>query len=147
MTDPAGLDRRFRGESVGRALDLVGEKWTLLILREAFFGVKRYGQFVRNLGIPRPTLSARLKSLVEAGLVRRVPYAEDREEYRLTPAGLELFPAIVILMKWGDAHVPDPDGPPIVLEHNACGKAVDAFLACRCCGGEITAHDVTAREG
>ncbi|MGI5498794.1 winged helix-turn-helix transcriptional regulator [Lentzea sp. CA-135723] len=147
MTDPAGLDRRFRGESVGRALDLVGERWTLLILREAFFGVKRYGQFVRNLSIPRPTLSARLKTLVEAGLLERVPYAEDREEYRLTPAGLELFPAIVILMKWGDAHVPDPDGPPIVLEHNACGKPVDAFLACRCCGGEITAHDVTAREG
>ncbi|MFD4669718.1 winged helix-turn-helix transcriptional regulator [Lentzea sp. NPDC058450] len=147
MTDPTALGRRFRGESVGRALDLVGEKWTLLILREAFFGVKRYGQFVRNLSIPRPTLSARLKTLVEAGLLERVPYAEDREEYRLTPAGLELFPAIVILMKWGDAHVPDPDGPPIVLEHNACGRTVDAFLACRCCGEEITAHDVTAREG
>ncbi|MFD5826417.1 winged helix-turn-helix transcriptional regulator [Lentzea sp. NPDC060358] len=147
MIDPAAHDRRFRGESVGRALDLVGEKWTLLILREAFFGVRRYGQFVRNLSIPRPTLSARLRTLVDAGLLQRVPYAEDREEYRLTQAGLELFPAIVILMKWGDAHVPDPGGPPIVLEHNACGQTADAFLACRCCGEEITAHNVTAHGG
>jgi DNA-binding HxlR family transcriptional regulator len=147
MIDSDALDRRFRGESVGRALDLVGERWTLLILREAFFGVKRYGQFVRNLNIPRPTLSARLKSLVDAGLLQRVPYAEDRDEYRLTQAGLELFPAIVILMKWGDTHVPDPDGPAVVLEHSTCGKVADAFLACRCCGEEITAHNVTAHSG
>ncbi|MFS8097109.1 helix-turn-helix transcriptional regulator [Lentzea alba] len=139
------LDRRFRGESVGRALDLVGEKWTLLILREAFFGVRRYGQFVRNLTIPRPTLSARLKTLVEAGLLDRVPYAEDRDEYRLTQAGLELFPAIVILMKWGDRYVPDLEGPAVVLEHNPCGQVGDAYLACRCCGEEITTHNVTAR--
>lgn len=145
MTD--SLDRRFRGESVGRALDLVGERWTLLILREAFFGVRRYGQFVRNLNIPRPTLSARLKSLVDAGLLQRAPYAEDREEYRLTSAGLELFPAIVILMKWGDRYVPDPDGPAVVLEHSACGQVGEAYLACRCCGEEITAHNVTARPG
>lgn len=146
MIDSDALDRRFRGESVGRALDLVGERWTLLILREAFFGVRRYGQFVRNLTIPRPTLSARLKSLVEAGLLQRVPYAEDRDEYRLTSAGLELFPAIVILMKWGDTYVPDPDGPAVVLEHGSCGVA-DVYLACRCCGGEISAHNVTARPG
>jgi DNA-binding HxlR family transcriptional regulator len=88
----------------------VGEQWTLLILREAFFGVRRYGQFVRNLNIPRPTLSARLKSLVDAGLLQRVPYAEDREEYRLTEAGLELFPAIVILMKWGTGTCRIPTG-------------------------------------
>ncbi|MDX8029360.1 helix-turn-helix domain-containing protein [Lentzea sp. BCCO 10_0856] len=144
MIDPGALDRRFRGESVGRALDLVGERWTLLILREAFFGVRRYGQFVRNLSIPRPTLSARLKSLVEAGLLERVAYAEDRDEYRLTQAGLELFPAIVVLMKWGDTYVPDPDGPPVVLEHSACGEVAEAFLACRCCGEEITAHNVVA---
>lgn len=147
MIESDALGRRFRGESVGRALDLVGEKWTLLILREAFFGVRRYGQFVRNLNIPRPTLSARLRTLVDANLVERVPYADDRDEYRLTQAGLELFPAIVILMKWGDRYVPDPDGPPIVLEHNACGQAGDAFVACRCCGQEITAHNVTARSG
>src|SRR5881227_4011054 len=98
------LSHRFDGESVGRALALVGERWTLLILREAFFGVRRYGQLARNMRIPRPTLSARLRTLVGAGLLERVPYASDplRHEYRLTQAGIELFPSIVALMRWGD---------------------------------------------
>ena len=89
------LSHRFDGESVGRTLGLVGERWTLLILREAFFGVRRFGQLARNLGIPRPTLSARLRTLVDAGLLARVPYARDpdRHEYRLTDAGRDLFPA------------------------------------------------------
>ena len=71
------LSHRFEAESVSRALALVGEKWTMLILREAFFGVRRYGQLVRNLGIPRPTLSARLRTLVDAGLLERVRYATE----------------------------------------------------------------------
>jgi DNA-binding HxlR family transcriptional regulator len=85
------LSHRFEADSVGRTLALVGEKWTMLILREAFFGVRRYGQLVRNLGIPRPTLSARLRRLVDAGLLERVRYATepDRYEYRLTRAGIE----------------------------------------------------------
>src|SRR5258705_10410291 len=99
------LSHRFEGESVGRALALVGERWTLLILREAFFGVRRYGQLARNLGIPRPTLSARLRTLVDAGLLQRVGYASgpDRYEYRLTHAGFELFGATVTLLRWGYA--------------------------------------------
>lgn len=98
------LSHRFEGESVGRALELVGERWTLLILREAFFGVRRFGQLARNLGIPRPTLSSRLRMLVEVGLFDRVPYSSDpeRHEYRLTEAGRDLFAAIVVLMQWGD---------------------------------------------
>src|SRR3977135_3294833 len=101
------LSHRFEADSVSRALGLVGEKWTLLILREAFFGVRRYGQLVRNLGIPRPTLSARLRTLVDAGLLERVPYATepDRHEYRLTRAGIDLFPSIITLMRWRDAHL------------------------------------------
>src|SRR5260370_39912922 len=115
MGATSDLSHRFEGESVGRALALVGERWTLLILREAFFGVRRYGQLARNLGIPRPTLSLRLRTLVDAGLLDRAPYAADRYEYRLTAAGRELFPAIVALMRWGDAHLAGPEGPPIVL--------------------------------
>ncbi|MBP2478362.1 DNA-binding HxlR family transcriptional regulator [Crossiella equi] len=147
--DAQAHPRRFRGESVGRALDLVGERWTLLILREAFFGVRRYAQFVRNLGIPRPTLSARLKTLVETGLFTKVAYAAepDRFEYRLTQAGRELFPAIVVLMHWGDRYVPHPDGPPVVLAHNDCGQPADVYLACRHCGGEVGTHSVTAHPG
>src|SRR5260370_40714350 len=106
------LSHRFEGESVGGTLALVGERWTLLILREAFFGVRRFGQLVRNLGIPRPTLSSRLRMLVDAGLLERVPYSRDpdRFEYRLTDAGRDLFVAIVVLMRWGDKHLPHPSG-------------------------------------
>ncbi|HEV7789522.1 MAG: hypothetical protein QOC83_2557 [Pseudonocardiales bacterium] len=149
MTVGDELRHRFDGESVGRALDLVGEKWTLLILREAFFGVRRYGQLARNLAIPRPTLSARLRTLVEAGLLDRVRYATDpdRHEYRLTRAGQDLYPAIVVLMRWGDSYLAGPAGPPIVLRHHSCGEPAEAFLACRHCGEEITAHNVTPEPG
>jgi DNA-binding HxlR family transcriptional regulator len=141
------LNHRFDADSVGRTLGLVGERWTLLILREAFFGVRRYGQLARNLGIPRPTLSLRLRTLLDAGLLDRVPYATDRYEYRLTEAGLDLFPAIVALMRWGDAHLAGPEGPPIALRHNACRELADPYLACRSCGGEIDAHGVTPERG
>jgi DNA-binding HxlR family transcriptional regulator len=143
------LAHRFDGESVGRALSLVGERWTLLILREAFFGVRRFGQLARNINIPRPTLSSRLRTLVDAGLLERVPYARgpDRCEYRLTPAGRDLFPAIVALMRWGDMHLSGPEGPPIVLRHHVCGHIAEARLTCQHCGGEIDAHNVTPEPG
>jgi DNA-binding HxlR family transcriptional regulator len=143
------LSHRFDGESVGRTLALVGERWTLLILREAFFGVRRYGELVRNLGIPRPTLSARLRTLVDAGLLERVPYSRDpdRHEYRLTDPGRELFPAIVALMRWGDAHLAGPEGPPIVLRHDACGEIADPRLSCCHCGLQIDVGNVTPEPG
>ena len=127
MVAAADLSHRFEAESVGRALELVGERWTLLILREAFFGVRRFGQLVRNLNIPRPTLSSRLRMLVDAGLLERVLYSSEpeRHEYRLTDAGLDLFSAIVALMRWGDEHLPHPNGPPVVLRHRACGEIAD----------------------
>ncbi len=143
------LSHRFEGESVGRALALLGERWTLLILREAFFGVRRYGQLARNLNIPRPTLSSRLRTLVEHGVLERVLYARDpdRHEYRLTDAGRDLFPAIVTLMSWGDVHLAGPEGPPIVLRHKACGEIADPRLTCPHCGEEIQARDVTPEPG
>src|ERR1700712_2490805 len=143
------LSHRFEAESVGRALELVGERWALLILREAFFGVKRFGQLARNLSIPRPTLSSRLRMLVDGGLLDRVPYSQDpeRHEYRLTDAGHDLFGAIVVLMRWGDQHLPNPDGPPIVLRHHACGEVADPRLVCHCCGGENTARKVQPQRG
>jgi DNA-binding HxlR family transcriptional regulator len=149
VADETDLTHRFEGDSVSRALDLVGERWTLLILREAFFGVRRYGQFARNLHIPRPTLSARLRKLVDAGLLKRVQYASDpdRHEYRLTTAGRELFAAIVVLMRWGDTHLAGPEGPPIVLTHDVCGQVTHPKLTCDVCGEEITARNVTPRRG
>src|SRR4051812_34385398 len=149
MTKTDQLAHRFDGESVGRTLGLVGERWTLLILREAFFGVRRFGQLARNLNIPRPTLSSRLRTLVDAGLLERVLYASaaDRYEYRLTRAGRDLFPAIVTLMRWGDAHLAGPEGPPIVLRHNACGEIADPRLTCDHCGGEIDVRNVAPEPG
>jgi DNA-binding HxlR family transcriptional regulator len=143
------LTHRFQADSVGRTLGLVGERWTLLILREAFFGVRRYGQLARNLGIPRPTLSGRLRTLVDAGLLQRVPYATgpDRHESRLTRVGIDLFPSIVALMRWGDAHLAGPEGPPVVLRHDECGDVADPYLACRGCGGEVDARNVTPERG
>ncbi|MEU5257826.1 helix-turn-helix domain-containing protein [Amycolatopsis sp. NPDC021455] len=138
------LGHRFTADSVGRALDLVGERWSLLVLRESFFGVRRYGEFARTLSIPRPTLSARLKTLVDAGVLERV---EPVPEYVLTRAGRDLFGAVVTLMQWGDRHLAGPDGPPILLRHKDCGELVESYVACRHCGGEIATDRVTPEPG
>jgi DNA-binding HxlR family transcriptional regulator len=147
--DPLDLSHRLEADSVGRTLSLVGERWTMMILRETFFGVRRYGQFARNLGIPRPTLSLRLRKLVDAGLLDRVLYSTDpdRYEYRLTEAGLDLFPAVIALMRWGDAHLAGPEGPPILLRHDVCGNPSHPRLTCDVCGEEIHAGDVTPQRG
>lgn len=141
MTD---LGHRFTADSVGRALDLVGERWSLLILRETFFGVRRYGEFARNLSIPRPTLSARLKTLVDAGVLERV---DPVPEYVLTRAGRDLFGAVVTLMQWGDRYLAGPAGPPILLRHKDCGEVAESYVACGHCGGAITAGRVTPEPG
>jgi DNA-binding HxlR family transcriptional regulator len=120
-----------------------------MILREALFGVRRYGQLARNLGIPRPTLSARLRSMVDSGLLERVQYSADpdRYEYRLTEAGRELFGAAALLMRWGDKYLAGPEGPPIVLRHHECGELADPTLVCGHCGKKITPHNVTPEPG
>jgi DNA-binding HxlR family transcriptional regulator len=149
VSDALDLSHRLHADSVGRTLSLVGERWSIMILREAFFGVRRYGQFARNLNIPRPTLSLRLRKLVEAGLLDRVPYSTepDRHEYRLTQAGRDLFPAVIALMRWGDAYLAGPEGPPIVLRHETCGKRTDPHLTCDVCGEEISTGNVTPERG
>jgi DNA-binding HxlR family transcriptional regulator len=146
---PTDLSHRFQGDSVSRTLALIGDHWTLMILREELFGVRRFGELARNLRIPRPTLSARLRSMVDSGLLERVLYARDpeRHEYRLTDAGRELFGAAALLMRWGDKYLAGPEGAPIVLRHHDCGEIADPSLVCRGCGGEITAHNVTPEPG
>ena len=145
----ADLALRFQGDSVSRALALIGDQWTLMILREALFGVRRYGQLARNLGVPRPTLSARLRGLVDSGLLQRVLYARgpDRYEYRLTETGRELFGAAAMLMRWGDKYLAGPEGPPIVLRHDACGEIANPTLVCEKCGTQITPRNVTPEPG
>jgi DNA-binding HxlR family transcriptional regulator len=140
---------RYQFQSPSSALSLVGERWTMLILRETLFGVRRYGQFARNLGIPRPTLSLRLRKLVDAGLLERARYSTDpdRYEYRITPAGRDLFPAVIALMRSSDRHFAGPDGPPIALRHETCGQPTHPHVTCDLCGEEIDNRNVTPERG
>ena len=144
---------RFSAEncSVKRTLDVVGEKWTLLVLREAFYGVRRFGDFQRHIGCPRKVLSERLNTLVDAEVMRRVPYQEpgqrERHEYRLTDKGLDLLPAIVALMQWGDRWEADHAGPPVEITHRDCGHPVELVLRCSTDHAELTARDTQPRPG
>ena len=143
--------QRFKHDSVGRTLDLVGERWTILLLCEAYFGVRRYAQFAKNLQIPRPTLSNRLAKLVEAGLLERVRYGggpvRNEYEYRLTQASRDLFPAVISLMKWGDAYLAPPEGAPVTLTHTSCGMTTQPNLTCDQCGQEVSLSNVQPKPG
>jgi DNA-binding HxlR family transcriptional regulator len=121
--------------SIARTLEIVGEKWALLAVREVFLGNRRFDEMVRRIGAPRDTLAARLRSLVTAGILERRQYSEHpaRYEYRLTAAGLELYPVILTLMRWGDEHLAGQDGAPIVIEHS-CGHPLVAKVVCEACG-------------
>ena len=134
--------------SVARAMDILGERWTMLIMREAFYGVRRFSDMQRNLGIARNILSTRLQTLVRAGILERRLYQEEPErfEYRLTQAGRDLYPAVIAIMKWGDDYLADEAGPPVVLRHT-CGELIDPVLVCDCCGQPLHPHDVTPEPG
>lgn len=120
--------------TVAGTLAVVGEKWSLLILREAFWGVRRFADLQRNLGAPKAVLSDRLARLVEQGVLRRVPYQAEgerqRHEYRLTERGLDLYPILIALMTWGDRYLTEDAGPPVELEHRDCGARVELALVC-----------------
>ncbi|MFF8410714.1 winged helix-turn-helix transcriptional regulator [Streptomyces omiyaensis] len=149
------LETDTRNCPVHRTLDLVGEKWSLLILRDAFNGVRRYDDFRRHIGLSEAVLADRLRKLVAAGVLRAVPYREPgsrtRNEYRLTPKGVDLWPVLLALKQWGDAHTGDPDdpaGPALDVHHTACGSPVQVVV--RCTGEDaelLTAREVTATPG
>ena len=101
--------------SIGRAMEVLGERWTFLIVREAFFGVRRFTELQRNLGIARNILSARLQTLTRAGILEKILYQQEPEryEYKLTARGRDLYPAIVSIMRWGDEYLAGEAGPPL----------------------------------
>ncbi len=135
--------------SIAGALEVVGERWTLLIVRDVFLGLRRFDQIQANLGIARNVLDSRLRRLVEQGVLERVPYAErpPRFEYRLTEKGLDLWPVVTSLMNWGDRYAAPAAGPPVLLEHRGCGGAVDDHRICLECGAPLAAPDVIGRPG
>ena len=135
--------------SIARTLDVIGERWTILVLREAFMRVRRFDEFQRNIGLARNILSARLRKLVEAGVLERRQYAEKppRFEYRLTERGLDLYPALVALMEWGDRHVASPAGPPVTLRHERCRRTSTPHMVCSECGERIDPRDMQPEPG
>lgn len=120
--------------TIARTLQVVGEKWTLLILRESFYGATRFEQFHSVLNCPRNLLSERLSKLVDEGILERseyrVPGRRARNEYRMTDQGRELTPILLALMAWGDRHKADPEGPPVTARHAGCGKELRVALTC-----------------
>jgi len=131
--------------SVARTLEVVGERWTMLILREAFAGVRRFDDFQRDLGIARNVLQTRLSRLVDEGILERVPYQERpvRHEYRLTEKGLDLWPILIAMLAWGDKYAAAA-GPPLLLVHRDCGGRMNDRRMCERCGAELTVRDVRA---
>ncbi len=151
MNRPWVLDYATENCTIGAALAIVGEKWTFLVLREAFNGLRRFDDIRRRIGAPRQVLSDRLARLVAEGLMRKVPYQEPgqrtRTEYRLTDKGLALFPLIVALLEWGNAYAVTAAGPVVQLTHRDCGAPVHQEL--RCADGHVvsSARDVTPIPG
>ncbi len=135
--------------SLARTLEVVGERWTLLIVRDAFFGVRRFGDFAAHLGIPRAVLAERLKSLTAAGVLARVPAAGSgpgRQEYELTAKGVSLWPAVRALTAWGEEHYA-PAGPRRLLRHAGDEAPVDASGHCTGCGAAVAAEDTVVAPG
>jgi DNA-binding HxlR family transcriptional regulator len=144
------LHRTYDGQacSVARALEVVGERWSILILRDAFLGVRRFDGFQEDLGIARNVLADRLGRLVDAGVLEKHAYSDrpPRYEYRLTDKGRDLWPVVHALAQWGDHHEA-PDGPPTLFVHRGCGGAVSDRRTCDSCGAPLDARDVEAVAG
>lgn len=134
--------------SLSRTLSVVGDRWTLLVLRECFMGVRRFDEFEKRMGITRHVLAERLKRLTEHGVLVKSAYQQRpvREEYRLTDKGHDLYPAVLALVNWGDRHMSDDIGQPIRHVHKTCGHEVHGVMVCSACGEPLQARDMSLRE-
>lgn len=148
----SGVPKQSFGEiacSIARTVDVVGQRWTPLILRDLFAGLTRFEDIRRDLGIASNILAARLDELEGHGVVERRQYqsAPPRYEYLLTDKGRDLYPVIATLLAWGDKWQAGRDGPPALLVHDECGCATTAKTVCAQCGGELSADTTTATAG
>ena len=135
--------------SVARALSVVGDRWTLLILREAFLRTRRFAEFQEHLGAARNIVADRLQKLVENGVMERRQYQEHppRYEYRLTKKGIDLYPVVLALANWGDKWLDEGKGRPIENVHRPCGHVMSAVPTCSECGEALDPRDVEPRIG
>jgi DNA-binding HxlR family transcriptional regulator len=136
--------------NIARPIALLGEGWTLLVLRQAFMGTRRFEDFQAQLGISRSLLADRLRRLVEAGILRREPYRDavrTREQYRLTEKGIDLYPVLMALRTWADKHEAPAGGPLVLYRHRGCGGLTQVVHSCSECGEELSAREVSPEPG
>lgn len=135
--------------SIARTVDLLGDWWTPLVLREAFLGTRRFEEMQQRLTIGRTVLSQRLRRLVNEGVLERVKYQDrpERHEYVLTPKGQDLLPILLAMAHWGDTWLAGTCGPPTVLRHERCGRPTHAEVVCAACGEPLLAEEVTTMIG
>lgn len=135
--------------SISRALEVVGERWTMLVLRDVVLGRHRFDELVESVGVTRTVLSRRLRDLVDEGVLDRTAYQQrpQRFAYHLTDKGRALMPVIAHLLWWGDTYYPEAAGPPRLLRHSGCGGPVEPHFTCGDCGAELAAADVATEAG
>ena len=144
------LPRTYESQncSIARSLEIVGDRWTLLVIRSAFDGIHRFDDFQDALGVARNVLTDRLSRLCDEGIMRRVPYQDrpERFEYRLTRKGVGLWPAMMTLLMWGDRHYA-PDGPPLLIGHQGCSGTLTSLFICSTCDSPLGPGNVEPRPG
>lgn len=135
--------------SVARSLAILGDRWTLLVLRNAFLAMRRFDDFQASLGVTRHVLADRLGRLVEAGVLKKVPYQDNppRYEYRLTEKGRDLYPVLLALTAWGDKWLDEGRGAPLVYRHKTCGHKFRPTMVCSECKEPVTPHNVIPEAG
>jgi DNA-binding HxlR family transcriptional regulator len=135
--------------SLAKSLEVIGERWSLLIVRDVMNGNRRFSGIQESLGVARNVLSARLQRLIDEDILERRAYQEapPRYEYFLTQKGLDLWPTLMALMHWGDCHTPGPEGPPMAVVHRDCGGPVSDRGICESCGEVLTAREAKAVPG
>ena len=133
-TSPPAMRYSVDNCTVGRAMEILGERWTIVVLREVINGIRRFEDMRRHTTIPRQVLTNRLALLVEQGILRKEPYRAEgqrvRHEYRLTEKGIALYPVFVAIAQWGDRYLADPAGPPVEFAHRDCGEVVRVVPTC-----------------
>jgi DNA-binding HxlR family transcriptional regulator len=151
MATPAALAWSTDNCTIGRAMAVLGERWTFVVLREVFNGIRRFGDMRTHTGIPRQVLTDRLALLVEHDILRREPYREEgqreRHEYRPTRKGLDLYPVLVAVGAWGDRYYADDAGPPVAFAHRDCGEEMELHLRCAAGHDVDNVRDVVTRPG
>jgi len=135
--------------SMARTISVIGDRWTLLILRDCFLRVRRFEDFQARLGVTRPILARRLRKLVEDFVLAKVPYQQRplRYEYRLTQKGLDLYPIVMAIVHWGDVHMSGKKGRPLLHQHLDCGKSFDPVMVCSQCGEPVDPKRVHVHPG